>query len=100
MLQKVIKTIEKYNMLSKNDGIVVGISGGPDSITLLHMLKELSIKQNYKIFAAHINHNLRGKESDQDQAYVKQVCEKWNIPLSTTAQLWSQSLQLIKRLQK
>ncbi|NIP39629.1 MAG: tRNA lysidine(34) synthetase TilS [Candidatus Dadabacteria bacterium] len=73
LLNKVRQTLTKHKLLSKNDTIIVGVSGGADSVFLLDALSQL---QEYKprIIAAHVNHCLRGKESDRDADFVKKVC--------------------------
>ena len=81
MLNKVLDTIKKYNMLQDGDGIVVGVSGGPDSLTLLHLLILMKEQYNLKLYVAHVNHNLRGEESEGDQRFVEEICNKWAIPL-------------------
>lgn len=68
-------------MLSKVDSIVVGLSGGADSVALLHFLKSILCESNIKLYAAHINHNLRGEESSRDELFVRELCKKWNIKL-------------------
>lgn len=78
MLEKVRKTISKYNMLSQSDKVLVGLSGGADSVSLLVCLKELG----YSITAMHINHNLRGDESDRDEQFCVDLCNKLGIPLT------------------
>ena len=65
-------------ILHKNDSIVVGISGGPDSMCLLHVLLSLKDKLNLKIICAHVNHGLR-KESADEAKYVKKFCQYNNI---------------------
>lgn len=75
MLNKVKNTIEKYNLIEDNDKIVVAVSGGPDSISLLNILYELK----YNICVAHINHGLR-ENAFVDQEYVENFCKKRNIP--------------------
>ena len=72
---KVINTINKYNMLKPGDKVVIGVSGGPDSITLLNILNNLKEKLNINIYVAHINHMIR-KEADEETEYVKRFCEK------------------------
>lgn len=81
MLQKVINTIEKYKMISNNDKVIVGVSGGPDSLALLHILKSIQNKYNFRLYAAHVNHNLREEESKKDELFVKKTCNEWGIPL-------------------
>lgn len=76
--QKVLNTIKKYNMIKSGDKIVVGVSGGPDSICLLHILNKLKDEMNFKIYVAHINHMLR-KEADEETEYVKKFCKKIEV---------------------
>jgi tRNA(Ile)-lysidine synthase len=76
MLKKVKATIEKYNLINKDDKIVIGVSGGPDSICLLHVLYTLG----YNICVAHINHGLR-ENAVIEEKYVQDFCNKLNIPI-------------------
>ncbi len=77
---KVFETIRKHKLL-EGEYVVVGISGGPDSVCLLSILNSLSPKLEIKLHAVHINHMLRGKEADDDEEYVITLCKKLNIPL-------------------
>ncbi len=74
METKVQKTINKFNLISDNDKILVCVSGGPDSMTLLHVLQKLK----YNICVAHLNHGLR-KSADDEELYVKKYCNNNNI---------------------
>lgn len=78
--EKVRKTIREYNLIEKNDSIVVGVSGGPDSMTLLSILLKLKEEFNLKIYVAHVNHMLR-ENAIKDEEYVKEFCEKNNIEI-------------------
>lgn len=78
MLQKVKETIFKYNLIEKGDKIVLGVSGGPDSIAMLVCLNELSKIINFEIAVCHINHGIR-KNAVLDEQYVKAFCEKLNV---------------------
>lgn len=78
MLEEVLKTIEKYNLIEKGDNIVIGVSGGPDSICLLHILNLLKEKLGIQIFVAHINHMIR-KEADKETEYVQDFCKKLGV---------------------
>lgn len=82
MTTKVIKAITKYNMLSKGDTVGVGLSGGADSVALLHILvknrSELGISH---IKAIHIHHGIRGTEADRDLEFSKAFCEKLGVEL-------------------
>ena len=57
--EEVLKTIKTYNLIEENDKIVIGVSGGPDSICLLHVLYSLKEKIGFDIVVAHVNHMLR-----------------------------------------
>ena len=81
MNDKVFDTIQKFNMLSKGDVVVVGVSGGADSMALLHYFYEIKDKLEFKIVAAHVNHMLRGQESDRDEIFVKNWCDDNDIPI-------------------
>ncbi len=74
MLNKVKETIRKYNLINENDKILVGVSGGPDSITLLNILYEAG----YNICVAHINHGLR-LTAQNDEDFVKKFCDSKKI---------------------
>lgn len=75
MLDKVKKTIEKFNLIKDEDKVVVGVSGGPDSICLLNVLHELK----YNICVAHINHGLR-ENAVIDEKFVTDFCESISVP--------------------
>lgn len=80
MKEKVIKYIKENNMLNKNDSIVIGVSGGSDSMCLFSILLELKNEYNLKLYVVHINHCLRGKDADKDMEYVEKVCKKHDVP--------------------
>ncbi len=81
MVEKVFHTIEKYSLINRGEKVVVGVSGGPDSVCLLHVLKTISEKMDIKLYAVHINHMLRGAESDLDEEYVRNLCKKLDVSL-------------------
>ena len=76
--EKFLNTIKKYNLIKTNDVIVVGVSGGPDSITLLACLNKYKEKLGCEIVVAHINHLIR-KDSTEDEEFVENVCKKLGI---------------------
>jgi len=78
LINKVLKTIQKYNLINENDKIVIGVSGGPDSMCLLHILNSIKNELNFEIVVAHINHMIR-PEADMETQYVQQFCEKIGI---------------------
>ncbi|MEG0132864.1 MAG: tRNA lysidine(34) synthetase TilS [Clostridium sp.] len=79
MLNKSINTINKYNMIEYGDTIVVGFSGGPDSLALLHILMSIRNEYNLSLHAVHINHMIRGEEALRDENFCKEFCKLNNI---------------------
>ena len=80
MENKILEIIKKYNLIENEDKIVVGVSGGPDSITLLNILKNIKESKyiNFEIVVCHINHMIR-QEAIGDEEYVKKYCKDNNI---------------------
>ncbi len=80
MEEKVFETIKKYNLIENGDKIVCGVSGGPDSISMLDILRKIKEEKriNFEIYVAHINHMIR-EESTDDEEYVENYCKKYNI---------------------
>jgi len=80
MKEKVLDIIKKYNLIENGDKIVIGVSGGPDSITLLNVLLEIRNEKtiDFVIVVCHINHMIR-EEAIQDEQYVLDFCKKYNI---------------------
>lgn len=76
--EKVLKTIKKYNLIVKGDKLVLGVSGGPDSIAMLNALNNIKDQINFEIVVAHINHGLR-ENAKIDEQFVKEFCKKKNI---------------------
>ncbi|MBQ5910771.1 MAG: tRNA lysidine(34) synthetase TilS [Clostridia bacterium] len=83
MLKKVEKALNKYEMLKYENKVTVALSGGADSVCLLYLLKALSTEKGIILSAVHINHLLRGEESERDQAFVEELCKREGIPLKT-----------------
>ena len=79
--EQVLETIKNNELIESGDGIVIGVSGGPDSISLLHILIQLKNKLNIqKIVVAHINHMVR-EDAISDEEYVEKFCKKYNIEI-------------------
>lgn len=79
MVEKVISTIEQYQMLKGRTTVIVALSGGADSMALLFILNSIKEKYDINIVAAHVNHCLRGEESDRDEKFVLEYCKNNNI---------------------
>jgi tRNA(Ile)-lysidine synthase len=71
------KSLRHLQWDRKKTSVLLGLSGGRDSVALLHLL----IVSGIKVTAAHLNHQLRGAESDLDEKFVKNLCNSWNVPL-------------------
>ena len=82
MLKKALKTIEKYNMLQKGDNVVVGLSGGADSVALLNVLCSCKEYYGINVYALHVNHGIRGSEANRDMEFCKEVCKRLNVEIT------------------
>lgn len=78
--ERFLKTVKENNLINEGDIIVIGVSGGPDSITLLSCLNKYKEKMKCKLLVAHVNHLIR-EESTEDEQYVERICQKYNIPV-------------------
>lgn len=80
IITKIDKTVNKYNMLSYGDKIVVGVSGGADSMLLLSYLIEKREELSLDLIAANVEHGIRGQESIDDTAFVERYCKRFDVP--------------------
>lgn len=76
--EKFLNTIKEHNLINSGDKIVIGVSGGPDSITLLTCMNKYKDKLGCEIIVAHVNHLIR-KDSTDDEKYVEKICENSQI---------------------
>lgn len=81
MLNKLLHFVRKYEMVQSGDKVICAVSGGADSVALLWAMYLLRDKLNICVEAAHFNHNLRGEESQRDEAFVTELCSRYDIPL-------------------
>lgn len=81
MLDKLLSLLRRYVMLAPGDRVVCAVSGGADSVALLFAMHLLKEKLGIELSAAHYNHGLRGEESNRDEAFVKQLCSRLDVPL-------------------
>ncbi len=81
MLLRVLETIENKKMLKAGDSVICAVSGGADSMALLCVLYELREKLGIKLFAANVNHSIRGEEGDSDSEFVRDFCLEKGIEL-------------------
>ncbi len=76
-----LETIYDHHLIEKNDKIIVGLSGGPDSLALIHALYHFKESLQIDLVAVHINHMFRGVLADEDERFVKSFCELNEIPI-------------------
>jgi len=81
MLNKLLAFIRRYEMIAPGDSVICAVSGGADSVALLFAMYLLKEKLCIRLSAAHFNHRLRGGESDRDEAFVRDFCDRYDIPL-------------------
>src|SRR5688572_16337665 len=79
MLEQFLNHIQQHALCQRNDKIMLAVSGGLDSVVMLHLFKEAGLS----IGVAHCNFKLRGKESDDDEDFVQQTCQRLNVPVFT-----------------
>ena len=80
MIRKVEAFMERYHMTAPGETILVGLSGGADSVLLTELLYELAPHKGFSVLAVHVNHNLRGEEAERDAAFARQFCMTRGIP--------------------
>ncbi|MDH4222052.1 MAG: tRNA lysidine(34) synthetase TilS [candidate division Zixibacteria bacterium] len=83
MLNKFKETLNRWKMLQKKDRVLVACSGGPDSIALLYLLNQIKGEYKLKLHVAHVNHKLRGRESDEEENFVRELARKLNLQYYT-----------------
>ncbi len=79
MINKVLNNIKEYNLISEMDNIVVGVSGGPDSMALLYLLLELRKGLQFNIVVCHVNHGVRGTDALSDRIFVEQKAKELGV---------------------
>ncbi|MCI9440465.1 MAG: tRNA lysidine(34) synthetase TilS [Ruminococcus sp.] len=80
-MEKIRNFIKKYDMVTTEDYIIAGVSGGADSVCLFFVLLKLKSELGTGFAVVHVNHGLRGEAADYDEAFVRQLCKKYDIPL-------------------
>jgi len=85
VLSKVRQAIDRHGLLAGGGTVVVGVSGGPDSLCLLHVLNRLREAYGIELHVAHLDHRIRGSESKEDAAFVARLAEEWGLPATVEA---------------
>ncbi|MGC9467413.1 MAG: tRNA lysidine(34) synthetase TilS [Anaerolineae bacterium] len=83
LVREVSAYIERHQLIESGSRIVVGVSGGPDSVTLLHVLHTLAEPRNFDLHVAHLHHGIRGEEADMDMAFVANLAGQLRLPCTT-----------------
>ena len=78
--EKIIReTIREHNLIEKGDHIVIGLSGGPDSVCLFHVLSVMAEELDLTIYPVHVNHQFRPGAAEADQKYVEELCDRFGL---------------------
>ena len=85
MRDKVLRWCRENALLAPGQTVVCAVSGGADSVAMLHILCSLQSELCITVSAAHFNHRLRGAESDRDEAFVRRLCAEWAVPLAVAS---------------
>ncbi|HBN85427.1 MAG TPA: tRNA lysidine(34) synthetase TilS [Clostridiales bacterium] len=80
LVKCVLESIEKYSMINKGDTLICGLSGGPDSVCMLHILHGLKDQLGFELSAVHINHKIRGAKADEDMNFSENFARQLGIP--------------------
>ena len=94
---KVLETIRQNNLIQPKEKVIVAFSGGPDSVCLLHLLHELKAELDIKLYAFHLNHQIRGLDAHRDAWYCLSLCDEYDIPFfvdSTDVPGYAQNMKM------
>jgi 3'-phosphoadenosine 5'-phosphosulfate sulfotransferase (PAPS reductase)/FAD synthetase len=83
VVKQVQTTIRRFAMLTRGDTVGVAVSGGGDSVALLHCLVDLAEKFEVSLGVLHVNHGLRGDESDEDRNFVANLAAEMGLPFQS-----------------
>ncbi|MBC5581994.1 tRNA lysidine(34) synthetase TilS [Anaerofilum sp. BX8] len=89
--KKAARFIAEQALLQSGDTVLCALSGGPDSVALFHVLRSLAPALGIGLQAVHLNHGLRGAEADRDEAFVRELCARWSVPL------WAERAEMAQR---
>ena len=81
---QVRKTVKEHNMIEAGDTVILGLSGGPDSLCLLHVLKSMQRSLPFTLQALHVNHMMRGEQAKEDEQWLSDHCRQLGVPLMVT----------------
>ena len=81
MLRTVLQYCKREKLIEKDDYVLAGVSGGADSVCMLHLLVQLQKELGFTLAAVHVEHGIRGEESEQDAVFVERLCQELKVPL-------------------
>src|SRR4051812_39645849 len=84
LLDRVVQTINRYSMLEQGDRVGVAMSGGADSVFLLHALAAIAPERGVSLALLHVNHQLRGGDSDGDEQFVEELARQMDLPFASS----------------
>jgi tRNA(Ile)-lysidine synthase len=84
IVRKFKETIIKYAMIKQGDLVIAGVSGGPDSLVLLHLLRALGHELAFRVHVAHVDHCLRGRQAEEEACWVREKAGEWGFPCTVT----------------
>lgn len=82
--ERVIKNVYKHKLIRENDNIILGLSGGPDSMVLLHILLYVRERISFNLVIAHVNHGVRGEEALKDEKFTEKVAKELGLDFFST----------------
>ena len=80
MENKVLNFIKENKMIKAGETVVMGVSGGADSVCLLHMMLKHKETLDIKLLVVHVHHGIRGESADRDARFVEELCERHRLP--------------------
>jgi tRNA(Ile)-lysidine synthase len=83
LINKVTASIKKHSMLYGGETVLIGLSGGPDSVCLFHVLNSLRDRYDLGLHAIYIDHGLRPGETEQEKEFCRNLCDTFNVPFIT-----------------
>ncbi len=83
LVRQVRQTIDAHGLLLPGDTVILGVSGGPDSLCMLDVLRWLAPTYQVSLHVAHLHHGIRGQDADEDSAFVAELCRDWGVPCRT-----------------
>lgn len=80
MIKKMLDFVNKNRIFEYGNSVILGVSGGADSICMLHLLNSIKKELGLKLYVAHVHHGIRAQEADRDAEFVRQICERLDVP--------------------